>query len=257
MLTFRRFVYRKEHGRLMARKRRPEEEEKDNSERWLLTYSDKITLLLAVFIVMYSMSVADAEKFKSVAGAMKTAFTGEAVVDTQPQDTPGQPGDENGNEAVVSFEQLYEQLLDNITQNGYDESISVTQEDNSIIIRFNEAVLFYPDQANFLPDGHNVLGNISGIIKNLEQCIGHIQIEGHTANTDPNNDYNADTTMFAWQLSCDRSLAVLQYFSDNKIIPQRKLSVVGFAHYKPVTTDNTEEGRAKNRRVELRITRAE
>ena len=184
----------------MARKQEPRHE-KDNTERWLLTYADMITLLLAVFVVMYSMSVVDAQKFDAVSQAMMQAI---GIVVDQPIDS------ENPPDVVYDFGYLYDQLMESVADNGYIESITVKKEDNSIIMRFKDSVLFYPDQAVILPEGQNVLRNISSVIHNLEDLIGHIQIEGHTANiyNTPESELNSTSTSWGgWQLWIWRSHA--------------------------------------------------
>jgi chemotaxis protein MotB len=209
--------------------------------------------LLALFIVMFASSSANDEKFNAVMESMYRAFGGTSEVGN-PIDI-GVSGEFSGGdgEGALTFEDLYEALLEAVEEGGQQGKIDVKNAGGSIVIQFNDSVLFMPDSATMTSSGVEVLQTIGNIFSDLNQIIGHIQIEGHTAYIGE----EADLTMDAWRLSSDRAIAVLENFAFDMGYDQSKLHIAGYSHFAPIAANDTEEGRAQNRRVELRITPAE
>jgi chemotaxis protein MotB len=219
-------------------------------ESWLLPYSDMMTLLLALFIVMFASSSVDEQKFNAIMESMYEAFGGTVEVGN-PIDI-GVVGEQSGGDGAeeLTFDDLFEALLKAVEQSQYRDNIEVVANDGSIVVQFNDSVLFMPDSSTMTVTGHEVLLTIGSIFIDLNQLIGHIEIEGHTAFIGE----EADATAEAWRLSSDRAIAVLEYFAFELGYGQEKLHIAGYSHFVPVATNDTEEGRAKNRRVELLIT---
>jgi chemotaxis protein MotB len=222
-------------------------------ESWLLPYSDMMTLLLSLFIVMFASSTVDEAKFNAIMESMYSAFGGTQEVGNPI--TIGAVGEMTGGdgEQEMTFSDLYAALLNAVESSDYSENIDVVNQGGSIIVQFNDSVLFSPDSAIMTDTGGNVLGTIGDIFIDLDSLIGHIEIEGHTAFIGD----AADQTMEAWKLSSDRAIVVLEYFALQMGYDQSKLNTAGFSHFAPVASNDTEEGRAKNRRVELYITPAD
>ncbi|OJU16836.1 MAG: hypothetical protein BGN88_08155 [Clostridiales bacterium 43-6] len=254
-------------------KRHEEHEKEPNHERWLLTYSDVITLLLVLFIVMYTMSTIDSKKFKAMAENMGAAFNGDtrsglgggmtpdgtAVSGTNknntvyfPTTSPLKSGSKTSNDIKTpqNFDEVYGMIKDTINKNGYSNDIVVEKADSYILLRFKESVLFYPNQSNMKPDGVSILVNITKTLNSVKDVIEKIQIEGHTAKVSEESNDN----FTAWQLSADRAIAVLRYMVQQSGLPQSKMSIAGYARYSPIASNDTEAGRAQNRRVEIKIT---
>lgn len=242
----------------MARRRRrrggSHDEGHANHERWLLTYADLITLLLALFVVLYSMSSINISQYN----AMMESF-GEVLGSTEPppSDTPEgvspvseapssppaeQPTSENAMDSIV------EEINAFIEENGYQDKISLIKGDNYILFQFSDSVLFYPDSAKLLPDAYHVLDFVAEILIDYDQYISSIEISGHTA-----DDGEKVNDTFAWQLSADRAIAVLNYLASAGV-DESKMYIVANSSYKPIASNETEEGRAQNRRVEIKIT---
>lgn len=218
-----------------------EEPEKENSERWLLTYSDMITLLLALFIIMYSMSVLDAEKYKEVANAMSGALNnteagagGGGGVSVDPSTT------QNALDTITTQIQQY------ITNNNMNGTLTVAKNANSVIINIQADALFYPDSSTLLPDSIPIIEDVSQVLNSVYTGIGNIYISGNTA------DIGVDT-IEAWNLSADRAVAVLVELV-NDGLPQSKLIIEGRSHFNPVASNDSEANMAKNRRVDITIT---
>ncbi|MDP4151874.1 MAG: flagellar motor protein MotB [Bacillota bacterium] len=252
-----------------------QEVEKENSERWLLTYSDMITLLLALFIVLYSMSNLDAGKYSTMAEELGRVlgggmpFTGTAYIERNGMFATSNTSDktksndeglgkngqqnqagtgQNGNSQTPSdkFDQTYNELKEKVGQSGVD----LEKTESSINMRFKDSVLFYGDSSRMKPAALPVLQKLGSTLQSIKPIIDHIEVDGHTADV-----FIKDDNYFSWQLSADRAIAVLKYLSESCNLPVEKMSIGGFSHYVPIKSNNTEEGRSANRRVEIKITR--
>jgi chemotaxis protein MotB len=251
----------------MAKKRREEEEKEANNERWLLTYSDMITLLLVLFIVMYTMSTVNSAKFKAMAEQMGQAFGGTIdlpKIGMPPGKTKGTGGSAEtphptasstqGNATVKDqFQKVYQLLKQNVAAKGYQNKIIIDRGDSFILIRFKDSVLFYSDSAKMRADGVVILKYISDTLVSINSLIKKIQIEGNTAMIGPDDKYK----LFAWQLSADRAIAVLTYMVQKSELTQDKMTIAGFSHYNPIASNATEAGQAMNRRVDVKITQVD
>ncbi|MDR1322607.1 MAG: flagellar motor protein MotB [Gracilibacteraceae bacterium] len=231
-------------------KKKQSEPEKDNAERWLLTYSDMITLLLALFIMLYAMSTIDAQKYAQIARSIAGAFEGGSgdlpdVGDGPAGESPSIDGEDP--EQPAEFSDLYERLTSEVAANELSDLVDVLQKDDSIIVRFKDSVLFFADSPQMRPEGQVVLTKIGTILADMSVAIGHVRIEGHTADTGMEN-------VSAFDLSAQRATTVLAFIVVEDRFPQAKASIAGYSHYVPIAENATEEGRARNRRVELLIT---
>ena len=248
-----------------------EEPEKENSERWLLTYSDLITLLLALFIILYAMSSVDAEKFKKMSKYFKSAFntstqgdesaeipdsigdinisSSDSKTDSSTIDKANTQANTQANiEANAKIDAIYSDILKYIKDNNLSKMIDITKTQNELKITLKDSVLFVPDTANMLNNSQPILKKINTSLIEVYDKIDHITISGHTA------DYFNDgkkSSEFEWQLSTNRALTVLNYFKNNKL-PEYKLSIEGYSHFNP-NTANPSKDIAKNRRVEITI----
>ncbi|MDF2567459.1 MAG: chemotaxis protein MotB, partial [Oscillospiraceae bacterium] len=210
-------------------KRHEEEEKEPNTERWALTYSDMITLLLVLFIMMYTMSTVDAEKFKSLASQLSQAFNATETTTTIGGEGDGLPWDGKGlnissnsesnnsskgtsslsGEAKVDkdFKDLYLALKKSIKDQGLEKSIDIEKGDTYIGFKFKDGILFKPDTPDLRTEGVKVLKNLTGALTKANSLIGSIKISGHTA------DFKEEQheEFFEWRLSTNRALSVLEF----------------------------------------------
>ena len=245
----------------MKRIHREEEYEHENSERWLLTYSDLITLLLALFIIMYAISNVDKEKLTKLSEALTETFHGDqagisdilppAGVDSNAEainnalnKAMSEAIDEEGN-----IDDIYTELKKYIEENHLEDKIELQNTSTYIRVSLKDVFLFVPDSYVMLDQSKPVLIKIEAVLEKLYPKIDHITISGHTA--DPAND-GPKSSAIAWQLSTERAVTVLNFLAGNGL-PQYKLSIEGHSHFEPIASNATEEGRAKNRRVEITI----
>ena len=240
-------------------RKKKNEEVKENNERWLLTYSDMMNNLLILFMVLYAMSVIDLNKFEALATQFSNIFSTTEVVSESGNisdlDEISIPTDSSGssveNTATISeqFDEAYESITEKLKESGYDKYIIIEKGDNYIKFRFGDNVLFYPDSPVMKPNDA-VLLYIGDIIYNINPLIQTIEIGGHTATTGEKTN-----SFFSWELSSERALAVLETLVMKCDLPEAKMSISGFSRYHPVASNDSEESRQLNRRVEITVTR--
>lgn len=231
--------------------RRKKHEEHENHERWLVTYADLITLLLAFFIVMYSMSQVDAKKFGEMTAAMNAIFDGggiamegttgaslamdDAVVPTQSESY-----------AVMreTFEGLRNRLKEYLKGTVLAEHVRVGLDSRGVVMTIDDVLLFGAGSAELRPEN---MGLLSWVAVVLAEMPVDIRIEGHSDNRPmAGGRYPSN-----WELSLARSMTVLRYFHDVHDIPPSRLSASGYGEFRPVADNGSEAGRARNRRVEI------
>ena len=246
-------------------KKKPAEEAKgDNSGRWMLTYSDMITLLLALFIVLYSMSTINAKKYQQVSQAMHSAFK------TTESTSGGGAGNGIGNAIIAASQsskasssktqqvpslqndalgEIYSILNAFVTSNHLQNQVQITKSSEYVQIRVVDMVMFQPDTATMLPASEPIVKEIEQAIAKVYGQVDHITISGHTADVVENGSKSDE---ISWQLSTERAVTVLNRMLDYGL-SGKKLSIQGYAHHVPVAPNDTESNRAKNRRVEITI----
>ena len=229
----------------MILRRRKDNDDDENLDRWLLTYADLITLLLAFFIVMYSVSRVDSGKFDRITTALSSVFKG-------PQLKPISAKDISSELAVNKQLQrgdlgvLEEQIKKISLQLGLDTQLSTDFQNRGLVIHISESAFFDAGKADLKPKARKALDLIS---VQLSKIPNHIRVEGHTDNI-PINTLKYPSN---WELSTARAAICLRYLIDYLNFPPDRISAVGYAEYRPITTNDTPEGRAKNRRVDMVI----
>lgn len=218
-----------------------EEEEKGNNDRWLLTYSDMITLLLALFIIMYSMSTINAAKFKAVAENMGQALNNPKAAETSARTNKAK-------HQTTDMQKLAKEVNNYIKKNNLQAQVEVTGTESYVKIDLKDSLLFIPDSEQLINGNSEVLLGLKDLMLEYYSQFTHILIRGHTAFVPGTNE------QFSWELSSNRALTVVNYLTANGMAAD-KFSIEGCSHYSPAANNDTEEGRAKNRRVELYITK--
>jgi chemotaxis protein MotB len=232
-------------------KKRKHDEEHENAERWLLTYADLITLLLAFFIMMYVFSKKDAYKYDEVASHLKTIFSGGtglagkgSVTATSPIDMPSR-----GASSGEIKRQLESEFLDKNRDKSGAENIAVLSDERGIVIRVLDKAFFDEGKAELKEDAKSALDKIVPIIKGVEN---HIRIEGHTDNV----PINTSEFKSNWELSVRRATEVVRYLIEKRGLPPERISATGYAEYRPISQNNSPKNRALNRRIEIIIAKS-
>jgi len=231
--------------------RRTKRYEHDNHDRWLISYADFVTLLFAFFVVMYSISSVNEEKYKSFGDALNTAFNKEA----EQQAGPGEQGilfmaDRQTLRLAEQQRKLQEQMknlsvgLSQVMSNLIEQNqVSVRQTRRGVEIDISASTLFGAGEASLQPGALAVLRQVAGVLGKAELSI---EVEGHTDNIP------IATAQFPsnWELSSARASSVARLLGDGGV-PARRLAVVGRASNQPLVANDSAEGRAKNRRVTI------
>ena len=225
------------------------------NDRWLVSYSDFITLLFVLFVVLYSMGQTDLQKYKALSEAFTRAFGGGEMrvvdpsisqsnstldSDTTPIIVPGLPTTSSSETTVAN------DLTDMLVQADLASDISVQNNVEGVLISLSEKLIFVPDSADLLsPDAYTLLDKIVAMVKPLDNDI---KVVGHTDDTLPTDPRYADNM----QLSLARAYTITSYFQQKGIDPTRIIAS-GRGQYQPIFPNDTEEHRSLNGRAEIII----
>ncbi|WFA07890.1 flagellar motor protein MotB [Tissierella sp. Yu-01] len=224
---------------------------------WLTTYSDLMSLLLTFFILLFSMSSVDTEKFANVTSSLQEAFIGiqgaDSIIDGYEgsEVVPIQEGNiiDDGTIGIqISPEiiQMFEKVGEFITENDLNAEVDVRYDDEGVFVDIKDAILFDTGSAQLKDSGINVLNMLEGLINDFENDI---VVEGHTDNV-PINVRQYPTN---WELSTARAVSVVRYLSEVEDIDPGRLSARGYGEHSPIAPNDTPQNRALNRRVNLFI----
>lgn len=221
--------------------RRKKKGEDINTNGWLDTYADTITLLLTFFILLYSISAIDSQKLNKLAEAMKKSLQGSTNI-TEIKNIE----DLKVGEGKSDYENLAEKLNTVIEQNALTDVVKIREEERGVVLQLDETILFDSGEAVLKDYSRNILNTITTVIKNIDNDV---LIEGNTDNIPINNEYFKSN----WELSTARAVSIVRYFVETKELSPTRFSVKGYAEYKPLVENNTEENRSINRRVDILI----
>jgi chemotaxis protein MotB len=232
-------------------KRRKHNEEHENAERWLLTYADLITLLLAFFIMMYVFSKKDAQKYDEVASHLKTIFSGGTGLAGKGSVTAASPIDmpSKGASSGEIKRQLESELMDSNRNKPGGENISVLSDERGIVIRVLDKAFFDEGKAELKDGAKGALDKIVPIIKSVDN---HVRIEGHTDNVPiKTNEFKSN-----WELSVRRATEVVRYFVEKRGLSPERISATGYAEYRPIVQNNSPKNKSLNRRIEIIVVKS-
>ncbi|BDI32767.1 chemotaxis protein MotB [Capsulimonas corticalis] len=256
------------------KKRGGGEGEHENAERWLLTYADMITLLVAFFIMLYAMSIMNMTKFEQLATSVRSGFGG-SMMNGAPNITHG--GGLSGSPAIVTdsrtpqmppapqefpklakptgdladqkkLDRAYMIMSAYIQKNKLSRVMNVVQTSRGVVVTvMTDKMLFAKGEADLKPDEMGLLDEIAKVVNTVPN---QVSVEGHTDNL-------AIHTMrypSNWELSVTRATTVLRYFEAHNVSP-RRMEAAGYADQRPIVSNDSEDGRARNRRVEIVLLR--
>jgi len=245
----------------MARKQRQED---GGGNEWMNTYSDLVTLLMTFFVLLFSMSSVNAEKWEKFIKALSNPGddTSQIVIDAQnPEDGDGPLPNQSDDQAIdelppdmetaplpVDFSDLYAYLQNYVEEIGLGESVEVTEGgDNVVYIRFKNNIFFDPDRYYLRPAATELLGFVGDCIHNVEDQIYIVSINGHTAAVPYDNGVSD------WRLSSERASSVAIFLEEQKGVSPQKLRPIGYGKNFPAVPNDSPEGREENRRVDMII----
>ncbi|MEA2030417.1 MAG: OmpA family protein [candidate division Zixibacteria bacterium] len=216
----------------------------DDPGRWLLTYTDLITLLLAFFVIMYSMSQIDAKRFGRMANALHGILQGgESIFYNENSDVSTE------GHGALKFGDL--RMLQKVVEQKVEKSdelkdVNMELTERGLVVHILERALFDGGSADLKPSSMEVLDLVFGEISDLPN---HIRVEGHTDDRDiTTNRYPSN-----WELSAARATKVVRYFIEQHNCSPNRISALGYGEYRPIKPNNSIENRSLNRRVDIVI----
>jgi chemotaxis protein MotB len=249
-------------------RRRFEAEDPSNHDRWLVSYSDLLTVLFALFVVLFASSYRDNQVVKKLSQAIHIgfqqlgAFQGEKVADNaaasnlpaqapsglQPVAVPASPESAVKGPlppaSAVDFAALQRQLEAAMSTEIRKHEVVMSVTPEGFVVSLKDLGFFNSGQAVLLP---GAAGKIRRIATVLEQHGLELRVEGHS------DDRPIHTPQFRsnWELSTARAMTVLMLLVDDSGVDPRRVSVAGYGQFRPVADNATAEGRQQNRRVDL------
>lgn len=244
-------------------RKKHKEEGHTNNERWLLTYSDLITLLMIFFIVMYTLSKVDATKFQALAESLSAAIGGGTPSKVSLQTQSGQsvialnqgaskqkqnPQDQPNSADSRTIESVKNRIDKFIAQNDIQANVQTDLEERGLVVSIQNTLLFPSGSATITPEAQGILQKLSSMLSTLPNFI---RVEGHT------DDLPIHTSQFPsnWELSTARAVNVVETLISYGVSPD-KLSATGYGQYRPEVPNTSAANRDKNRRVDLVIMRS-
>lgn len=255
----------------MAKRHKKGHHEEHIDETWLIPYADLLTLLLALFIVLFAAANVDQKKFEQVSQAMQEAFHegGNGILDpgsavepndkkNEPKDTEDEfaqtPNEPNVEELTEELKREFERLEDlkasidqYIKEEGMQTEFTTAMNKKGLLITIQDGVLFESGSADLKAESVKIAESIAHILSQEEER--DVVISGHTDNIPiRNGKYRSN-----WDLSAMRGINFLQAMLNNKELNPVNFSVNGYGEYHPKASNETANGREENRRVEVLI----
>lgn len=227
---------------MSKRRRRKAEVQSESSAPWLTTFSDLMSLLLTFFVLLFSMSNINAEKFGNVFTSVQSVLSGSANTSIL-----------NDEDAIIEFSQeymqnrdLYGKVHEFVKSQELGEDVSVSMNTKGVYVELQDAILFEPGSAELKPEGIEVLKKLENLINEFDN---ELVIEGYTDDVPMSSPRYPSN----WELSTARAVSVVRYLSEVEDVDPRRLSAVGYGEYRPIVPNDSPENRAQNRRVTILI----
>lgn len=231
----------------MARQKKPDDVPA-GAPAWMTTYGDMVTLLLCFFVMLLSFSTIQEAKFHDAVSSLKGAFgvlkNPDSVIMQEEVVVPR--ADTNEWQEMLHELQQVRQVL---AEQGLAEEVHLSIEKEGITIQIATPMLFEPAKADLKAEGARVLDRLAKALLALDT---EIRVEGHTDNVPISSEQFPSN----WELSAARAVAVLKYLIGQGLPPDQ-LAAVGYGEYQPVAPNDTEQGRHRNRRVDIFVRKTE
>ena len=217
------------------------ENSKDYINRWVVSYADFTTVLLALFVFLFALSNNDNIKIKDFKESIKKEFKQEKFLSKNTL-----PKNENEINVINEAEKndsLFELVKNNL---GKDSKIEVIENEKGITLRLKDTLLFDSASSEIKNSSLNTVSDIANFLTTIDNPV---IIEGHTDSIPIKNSVYATN----WELSSARAINLIKYLTENYKLSPKRLSAVGYGEYAPIYDNTTNKGREKNRRVDIII----
>ncbi|NJP36972.1 flagellar motor protein MotS [Alkalicoccus luteus] len=245
----------------MNRRRREEER---GAPKWMVTFSDMMTLILVFFILLFSMSVVDATKFRAIADSFqdRAVFDGfpsvlpfespaeEREQEVEPSDgemDPFEPYEEiEQDELNEQLDELLEDVNEYLEENEFTEEITASRDDRGVVLVLQEQALFATARADLIDEAEPFLDKVSELLDTIPNMV---KVEGHT-DSRPINTMQFPSN---WELSGARASSVIRYITEAGDLNPQRFMAAGYGDTRPVAPNTSEENLQQNRRVVIVI----
>lgn len=247
--------------------KRKKKHEDHVDESWLIPYADILTLLLALFIVLFAASEVDSKKFEEISESFNNELQGgtgildeeaaiEIMTDTSKISKLDEITPETGvkSEAEIALEQDFKELGElkgkievYIKDKGLSTKIETALTSKGLVLKIKEGVLYPSGSADINEESRTIAIEISNLL--VTDLPRNIYIDGHTDNIPANSEEFPSN----WELSAARAINFMKIILENKQLDPKVFSATGYGEYRPITSNDTPQGRAENRRVEVLI----
>ncbi|MBP3038522.1 flagellar motor protein MotB [Bacillaceae bacterium Marseille-Q3522] len=249
----------------MSKRRRRKKDEEHISESWLIPYADILTLLLALFIVLFASSAVDAQKFQALSRAFNNVLSGGSGIFDFPSPVPEgnmEMPDKEDDESQNNFEEkeiyklgaekgeleaIQNKVESYIQENNLDDKLETSLTGEGLLVSIRDNVLFASGSAEVREEDIETAHEIADLL--VMDPPRNIIISGHTDNV-PIRNANFESN---WELSVMRAVNFMKVILQNDQLDPSWFSAKGFGEFQPVASNETSEGRARNRRVEILI----
>ena len=226
----------------MARKKK--EKPPEDTERWLVTYADLISLLMIFFVVMFASSEISKDKLLSISESLRRALNKEAqtasAVGISILSNPTRETITSASEAIQEAARAF----------GIDKSVSFSTDERGTIISIVDSVFFDPGQIKIKPKVQRLLKDVAQFCKDTD---AQVIVEGHT----DNNQISSEEIPSNWELSALRATQVVRFFIGSVGFEPRKISASAYGDTRPLELNTTAANRARNRRINIILVNAE
>ncbi len=229
--------------------------ENDISSHWMITYSDMITIILCFFIIFFTFSAKEISALYTVKDSLINKVDKLSNENMKLSNENVKLVEERASLSEELFQiknietdlnTSTEDFISFLRNNDFLEDVSISQQENELVIRFKNNILFDSGSAEITENGYRILDKIADKLKMIDN---NFVVEGFTDNIPINTDQFPSN----WELSSTRAISVVKFFINKKHISDKRISFSGWGERKPISSNNTEEGRAQNRRIEVRI----
>lgn len=217
------------------------------SPAWMTTFADLVTLLLTFFVLLLSMANMEEVKFAEASASIRSAFGSHSMPAPAKFSLPIMPSAPVSKFAPIQNEtalKVYKRIQSQLKSDNIPEDVElIKMEDDTIILRINDSILFKKQSAVLSPTAYPTLRSLADIIRPLPM---RLRIEGHTDNT-PVSKREIDN----WNLSVARAVSVMRFFKKGDLLPLDRMASIGYGPDRPIVPNTSEENQAKNRRVDF------
>ncbi len=231
------------------------EEGSGGAPAWVTTFADLVTLLMVFFILLFAMGTIEDEKWRQIKESLREALgtaqipeagtrQGLDVIQSQIQEEASIKAiDEVGAMVAKEIEEIASEVEEFVYKNKLAGQVEVSSDERGAVITISDVVLFPPGSSGITPEGARVIRQIFALLKQFHY---NVKIEGHTDDTPIHTDQYPSN----WELSASRAARVARMFIQEGFSPNR-LTIEGFAQYRPKVPNTNPKNRAINRRIEI------